>query len=559
MGVFAGLHRGGARWLGLVAAILASGLALPAAAAKSDSGRADLQLGPAGAGSDATGSVRFKHRERGDRVKLRLRDLEPRTRYDVRDSVTRSLLTSVKTNRHGNGKATLKAARLADGQAVGLGGLPIEICLAGTDESVLQGEVPGQGEGERYGCPTWEDFTYRYGTVSTDPEAAVQASITMSSVGGTDLEVPMDSFSLYVAPNWYVGDVDGDGAEPPSIPGPVTLWIADDEGVLQQVASLDSVACYGYYYYGVYPADGSNAAGDRHAGVANLVFADGQESDDGNDGQSDDDEVCYDLGYYYLYRDNMSDPGLFFGAATLDELVGREFEVRDGEDAVILSGVLPEMAEIVYEEPGEVSYGYAEVSTDPDASVQVSITMSSYADGWSEGTYESMTLFVGSPWDWMMGAVSDSGSDMTEIPGPVTLWIADADGTLALAATVEADDWGMPVPLDGMWLVNSCPSTGDGGDWSDWTPPQFYSWYADNQGADPLPQGVSKVAELSGRAFEVRDGEENVLLSGVLPELEELYVDIVYYDDPGNWGGDGGGNDVGDVSEWIDAAGILNW
>jgi hypothetical protein len=75
---------------------------------------------------------------------------------------------------------------------------------------------------------------------------------------------------------------------------------------------------------------------------------------------------------------------------------------------------------------------------------------------------------------------------------------------------------------------------GDGGPGC-WTePPLVYTWTADNRSDPGLPFGVASVADLSGRAFEVVDGEGTVLLSGVLPDLAAV--------DPLPWvGGSGGG------------------
>ena len=204
---FTGLLRIRARWLGLAAAILASGVALPGAMAKTKSGKANLQPGPASSDPDATGKIRYKHGRRGDRVKLQLRNLDVKTRYDVRDAATKSVLTTTRTNRRGKAKTSFLSLKLPGGQAVGLGGLPIEVCVAGTDEPVLEGQVPGGDEKD--GCISWSEFTYRVGSVASDPDAAVQVSLTLSSVDGPDLDAPIDSLSLYVGQNWWIGDLDG--------------------------------------------------------------------------------------------------------------------------------------------------------------------------------------------------------------------------------------------------------------------------------------------------------------------------------------------------------------
>jgi hypothetical protein len=227
------------------------------------------------------------------------------------------------------------------------------------------------------------------------------------------------------------------------------------------------------------------------------------------------------------------------------------------------------------------TYRVGTVSTDPEAAVQVSITLSSTtgttmagipSDGaidrgepGEEGTYDSISLFAGSGGVWIMEDGSNGGfPDLASIPGPVTFWIADRGNGLVKVATIEKDDWGMPMPLLGEGRAadrgadrraesradrrarraerraarraarrsqalscglpdfNGDGGTTDGGDGTIFPQPDTYSWYADNQAEPFLPLGVPSVSDLSGRAFEVRDGEGAVLLEGVLPELEEI-------------------------------------
>jgi hypothetical protein len=95
----------------------------------------------------------------------------------------------------------------------------------------------------------------------------------------------------------------------------------------------------------------------------------------------------------------------------------------------------------------------------------------------------------------------------------------------------------------------------DGGDGTIVPQPDTYSWYADNLSDEGLPLGVGSVADLSGRAFEVRDGEGTVLLEGVLPELEEFVFEPIPDPNPDPMPCPGGDFNI-DVTIDIDISGI---
>ena len=83
---------------------------------------------------------------------------------EVRDGATEDVLGTVRTDRRGRAKKTLRA-----GSGRSLSGALLEICEPGSADPVLEGQVPGDDSGM-----PWFDGTYRVGTVSTDLEASVQ-------------------------------------------------------------------------------------------------------------------------------------------------------------------------------------------------------------------------------------------------------------------------------------------------------------------------------------------------------------------------------------------------
>jgi hypothetical protein len=349
MADFAGWIRGRTRGIGFAAAfvgaalLLGAGGTIPAAQAKT--AKSELTLGPAGEGSGAEGRLQFKQKRRGERLKIRLDNLQPRTDYEVRDGATDDVLGTVRTDRRGRARKTLRA-----GPGESLSGVQLLICEPGSDEPILEGQVPGDDNG----------FTgsFKIGTVSTDPEASVQVSITLSSspgfgdkgdpgVGtmdgmmnpvGRGLEGSYESISLFAGPGgvWIMdGGNDGGIPELPSIPGPVTFWIADGENGLVQVATIEK-SDWGKPI----PLPPAGMDGNSPMGYP----------DDGTGGGGGGDGWIYPQpDSYSWYADNLTEPGLPLGVTAAADLSGRTFEVRDGEGNVLLGGVLPALEEIVYE------------------------------------------------------------------------------------------------------------------------------------------------------------------------------------------------------------------
>ncbi len=318
------------RWLAVVAGaafLLAPDGWIAGAEARPSKARVDLVRGAAAGAPDAQGRMEVVRDSRGDRLKLRLRNLEPRTQYEVRDAATKESLAGFRTNRSGRGKARLFES--------GLTGLGIEICENGSDEPVLEGQVPGDEEF----YPPWEEMSFRTGTVSTDWDAAVQVSVTLTSVGDPDsAEGNYESLDLWVS---------GTG-----VAGPVALWITDDEGVLQPVMSVDA---FSWDDPMPLPPDGEPMMGGlnttgpgRHARHARHGKS--HPSADGSTGDCPDwgDWVEPDS-FFSGHADNTTEEGLPFGLTAAADLTGRAFEVRDGDGNVLFYGELPALEEIVFE------------------------------------------------------------------------------------------------------------------------------------------------------------------------------------------------------------------
>ncbi len=98
-------------------------------------------LGP---DADASGVLRVKTSKRGEKGVLKLRNLDPRTRYEVRDAATDELLGTVRTNRRGKAKMKLRR-RVRDAGKSASFEMPerIEIYRMDDDHAVLMGDTDG--------------------------------------------------------------------------------------------------------------------------------------------------------------------------------------------------------------------------------------------------------------------------------------------------------------------------------------------------------------------------------------------------------------------------------
>lgn len=125
-------------------------------------------------------------------------------------------------------------------------------------------------------------------------------------------------------------------------------------------------------------------------------------------------------------------------------------------------------------------------------------------------------------------------------------WIMEGDpetGTVMCSMTSSSDPWMGDVED---FSFTYCPPYGEGQEFDTDVP---HTFYAGTFSENPLPFDVETVADLSGRTFEVRDLDGNVLKTGTLPELEEMEVWIP--EDPGIWEGfPGEGGEWENWEEW---------
>ncbi|MCG3135004.1 MAG: hypothetical protein HMLKMBBP_02497 [Planctomycetes bacterium] len=127
----------------------------------------------------------------------------------------------------------------------------------------------------------------------------------------------------------------------------------------------------------------------------------------------------------------------------------------------------------------------------------------------------------------------------------LTGWMMDGDpetGTVMCSMTSSSDPWMGDVED---FSFTYCPPYGEGQEFDTDVP---HTFYAGTYAEDGLPFGVKTVADLSGRTFEVRDLDGNVLKTGTLPELEEM--DVWVPEDPGIWEGEPGQG--GEWDNWED-------
>lgn len=501
--------------------------------------------------ADAEGNVRIRHGRKADRITVRLRHLDPRTNYTVRDADTDEVLGTVTTNRRGKGKLRVKRRRQVDGKAATTEDVDsVAVYKEGSDVFVLVG-----GPNDEFGFPGDFDPSFGDGFYGTllGPNASISmftdgadhdsfyAALSVDtgdgrqyleyyaeSVGDETLPLGVDSVSDLAERPFVIEDAEGDEVvagdlpemqdlvdftdgfvlpEPPELGedddrkfvGPFTLRIEDDEGTLQDVGEFESID-YGFdddfltgcLFFGSWEegANGSVSLYSDEFGeclVVDLCVP--------GEGEGDRENAAgiWDKTYYSYDQSRTDGRGsLPFDVEELADLEGRAFEIRNGDGDAIVADDLPEM------------------------------------------TNEFFDLGIEN------GEVIDAG------PAPYTLWLADEDGTLTELGELTEWDGGIGFPPpeipddfeagvvffgdlegegafgtismqteEGYQSLSAFFSTYDrttGGD--------FYELYFDRKGDEgDLPLGVTDLHDLEGRAFELRNGDGDAFVDGELPEL----------------------------------------
>mgnify|MGYP001234661350 CR=1 FL=1 len=230
-------------WTALAAACVLTTAA--AGAARAERRTVEFDRPSAAPDADATGSVTVRTSRGRTAATVRLRHLDPRTRYQVRDGGTDALLGEVRTNRRGRARLRLRAATAAAKRAALELPDDLLVCDAETGTCVLSCALDGTGA------------------------------------------APLEGHADYAGPAGHRAFVE--------------LLSFGEEGVELFALTLEGPRT------------------DRLAPPSEL---------------------------YEFVRDTLSGDALPLDVASVADLGGRAFRIRDGEGNVLLRGALPELAEL---------------------------------------------------------------------------------------------------------------------------------------------------------------------------------------------------------------------
>ncbi len=374
---------------------------------------------------DASGRVRLQRPgRRAAALLVRIRNMDPDSRYGVRDAQGGGSLGSVPTDDSGRGRLRLSSDDVPGGRATLLSGMELEVVHESTGEVVLEGRVENHdaNDGHDGRDGGGDASSVREAAAVYEAEGGVRAALWMRS----DPEHGSESMALRVS---------GLSEE-----GTYTLFLSDG-------------------------ADGMDE-------VADLALDDNDFTCEATDREGHETVVCEGHLYWEWDVDTADGEELPGGAESLDDLVGRRLEVRDGEGNVILDGEVPHFREETPDDGGgdreaEVHEGAAEYRGEGEVHGAMWIR--------SDPAHHSERMAL---------KVAGLGED-----GTFTLFMEDGEHD-ALAEVAG--------------LVR------DGG----------YAWYwVDTAEGGSLPFGAEEVRSLSGRRFEVRDAEGHVVLDGEVPHF----------------------------------------
>jgi len=288
---------------------------------------------------DASGRLRVRAiRGRRQAVVVKVRRLDPRAEYEIREVAGGALLADLRTNRAGNGRRRLRSDRLPEGVPPVLAGVAIEVIDAETREVVLEGEMPdGPGEGGvREGSAVFESDAGARGVMSVRSDPRIDRDRIVLEVTGLDAA------------------------------GRFVLFMENDDGVLDDVAVLDRVGGDddGEDGDGEHEDDGEDGRdgedgedADEHEGedTEEHEESDGHDDDghddDGHDDEEQDEEhrdkgSGHDGATFRWAADTHEGAPLPFGADHVADLEGRAFEVRNAEGETVLRGEVPVAHEV---------------------------------------------------------------------------------------------------------------------------------------------------------------------------------------------------------------------
>ena len=234
------------RWTAALAVAGLAALALGAGAddawarggGRAEARRLELTRPAGGVDDDASGEVRVRQLANGERAIVEVRNLDPRTRYEVRDPDTDRVLGILRTNRRGRG--TLKIDDSRRGKRAQLDGVArVQVLDGETGEPVLEGDLPDNGdngsaddgsgdefligfdtyendEGDlatatmgAFGADSFFDFTFLPAPDANDRGWMSIYSYTVDTAAGDELPVGADSAQDLVGRAFELRDADG--------------------------------------------------------------------------------------------------------------------------------------------------------------------------------------------------------------------------------------------------------------------------------------------------------------------------------------------------------------
>ncbi len=319
--------------------------------------------------ADATGGrLRVREGRAGrESVSLRLRGLEPLSRYRVKDRDAGTTLGSVTTNPAGGG-----SWRTRDRDpGYRFAGLALQVVDDGTGDVVLEGRVPDAGHaGVREARAVFEAAGLRavLGLRSDPRRGSERMRLEVAGLqadGSFSLFLDDGTGALVEVGALLCGD-DADHDDGDDNDGDDGQEADDGDGT----DGGDRAAALNGRRMKSHPeqdgdddasgGDGDDEAGDDDGGNENGGNDgedddgddDGDDDDGGNDdaddeneadGEDDDaDEDGSECGWEVDTRDGDALP---FGALTVEELVGRRFEIRDAQGSTLLDGEVPGLPE----------------------------------------------------------------------------------------------------------------------------------------------------------------------------------------------------------------------
>ncbi len=496
---------------------------------------------------DAAGNATVRHTRGSDKVTVKLNHLEPGTSYTVVDPGTGVELGTVVANARGRARLRARAeapaaaksdAARVEGVAVFVTGEEPIVLVGGTDDAgrgtgpedalfgdAFYGTLRGAGLSVSMFTDGADADSFWAGLDVQTEDGHEYLEYYADTIGDDALPLGVESVTDLAGRAFDVRDNDGAEVLAGDLPtlraldkflngdigialpevgeesdvtyeAPFTLRIANDVGTLVEVGRFEQLE------FGL--------PGDLRAGIDVFGSWDGASGSLGL--YADDLGACVSLGLYvpgddgaafYTYDASTSngEGELPLGVASIDDLSGRAYELRDASGAAFVTGTVP--------------------------------ALESVENSWDCDT---------------------DGEAISPGAAPYTFWIADDEGTLTQVGELsEMRDGGPGFPdirfasltyggFDGDFASIDLLA-GDGLDLFDVTiwkdggrngDGRLYVWSAGpGAGGDALPFDAASVTEFVGRRIEIRDADGNAVISDTLPELADAYVDPL-----GNTGSD---------------------